>query len=123
MSSYIKLLTLEYPLHEANIRAEYSNISDDQTGINFPCPPEYALVHEVPIPILNDPLEYYYEGKPEMVDGIWRRTWIVAKRTEEEYKEFLEFMEKMKNPKIEKPLPNFKPEDLNKSGSAPDVIG
>lgn len=121
MTSYIKLSTLQYPLHEGDIRNEHPEIKENQTWPNFPLPQEYAWVEPTKPPIITPPLEYYYEGKPEIVDGKWKMTWLVGKFTQEEWDSFLVEKEKMLKPK--KPSQNFKPEDLNKSGSAPDVIG
>ena len=101
MSAYIKLSTLEYPRHEGDIRIEYPDIREDQTGSTFPCPDTYALVTWVDNPTVRHD-ERYYEGLPELVDGTWRMTWLVRPATQEEQDALIN--------------------DLDAPGSTPDVI-
>lgn len=77
MSVYIKLATLEYPRHEGDIRNEYPEISEGQTGFFFPCPDTYALVEQTPPPRCNPDTEVPEEIAPELVDGKWIARWIV----------------------------------------------
>ena len=86
MSTYIKLSTLEYPRHEGDIRLEHPEITEDQTWPNFPCPPTYALVQDVPIPENQDPDKTVQEVMPIQIDGVWTRQFIVRDLTEEEIK-------------------------------------
>jgi hypothetical protein len=44
MIAYIRLSNLEHPLHEGDIRLEHPEITEDQTGDTFPCPPTYAMI-------------------------------------------------------------------------------
>jgi hypothetical protein len=83
MSSYIKLSTLEYPRHEGNIRQEYPEITEDQTGPTFPCPDTYALVQETPEPEITD-TQVTNEEAPVCINGVWRRVWSVRDLTAEE---------------------------------------
>ena len=83
MSSYIKLLTLEYPRHEGDIRQEHPEITEDQTGPTFPCPNTYALVVETPMPEITD-YQILSEEAPVCVDGVWQRVWSVRDLTEEQ---------------------------------------
>lgn len=75
MSSYIKLSTLEYPLYEGDIRLEHTDITEDQTGENFPCPPTYAKVQYVEPYKVNEETHVCYETAPESRDGKWYMTW------------------------------------------------
>jgi hypothetical protein len=77
MSSYIKLSTLEYPLFEGDIRVEHSEITDEQTGDTFPCPPTYAKVQYVAPYRFNPETHICYETAPESRDGGWYMTWGV----------------------------------------------
>jgi hypothetical protein len=75
MSSYIKLATLQYPLFEGDIRAEHSEILEEQTGDAFPCPPTYAKVQQVEPYQVNYETHVCYETAPENRDGKWYMTW------------------------------------------------
>lgn len=84
MSTYIKLLTLEYPRHEGDIRLEYPNIPEELTGDEFPCPDTYAKVLWVEPPSINTAAQVAYTIAPTCVDGFWKTTWMVRDMTEEE---------------------------------------
>ena len=120
MTSYIKLSTLEYPLHEGDIRNEHPEIREDQTWPDFPCPPDFALVNWVDPPPHNPPLQYVFEGAPQLIDGKWYMTWQVGEHTQEEWDAIEANIKKIREPRSP-PKPN--PEDLKKSGTTPDVIG
>jgi hypothetical protein len=85
MSSYIKLSTLEYPRHEGDIRLEYPEITEDQTGDAFPYPDwAYAKVIYVSPPEVED-TQLYYEIPPVLrEDGMYYMTWEVRDLTQEE---------------------------------------
>lgn len=118
MIAYIKLSTLEYPLHEGNIRNEHPEIREDQTWPNFPCPPDYALVNWVEPPVIAPPLQYVTMGKPQLIDGQWYVTWDVCQLTLEEWDAIVEERKKREPPA--QPLRD--PQKLLNSGTAPDVI-
>lgn len=95
--AYIKLATLEYPLHEGNIRLEHPEILESQTGDTFPCPPTYAKVEQTEPPIdyptpsqaLNFNAEHF---KPEetapLFDGLkWVTGWTFVPKTVEDYRQ------------------------------------
>lgn len=84
MSSFIKLSTLEYPRHEGDIRLEYPNILETETGETFPCPETYAKVIENNRPIYNYQTQKCVEMTPQYVDGVWVQTWKIVDLTEEE---------------------------------------
>ena len=69
MSAYIKLLTLEYPKHEGDIRLEHPEIHEDQTGETFPCPETYAPVIWVNPPTITE-TQRCHEGAPELLNGV-----------------------------------------------------
>lgn len=77
MTSYIKLSTSEYPRHEGDIRLEYPEILESQTGETFPCPPTYALVNHVNPPAHDVVKQRVKEGFPEKKLGKWYKTWII----------------------------------------------
>ena len=109
MSAYIKLSTLEYPRHEGDIRLDYPEILESQTGETFPCPETYAKVRWTNAPAFDSETQKSVEGAPEQVDGAWRMTWAIVELTQEE----LDY----RNQEQQAPF-SF----LNNSGSVPDVI-
>ena len=83
MTTYIKLSTLEYPRYEGNIRQEYPEITEDQTGPTFPCPADYAPVQHTPEPEATD-TQVVEEQMPQCIDGVWQQVWLVRDATPEE---------------------------------------
>jgi len=109
MSAYIKLLTGEYPRHEGDIRLEYPEILETQTGNTFPCPPTYALVVPTTAPGVDNRLQYAYEGPPQRTVNGWVMTWLIKIMSPEEIEA---------RTQAELPVPLF----LDQSGAVPDVI-
>jgi hypothetical protein len=107
MSAYIKLLTLEYPRYEGDIRLEYPEILESETGDTFPCPETYAPVRWVDAPELNAETQTAYELAPVNADGVWSMVWAVRDMTQEE----IDFINSLKKP------------DLTQQGTEPNVIG
>ena len=105
MSAYIKLSTLEYPRHQGDIRLEHPEIGDE-----FVCPETYAEVAYVTEPEIDPDLQYCYEEKPQLIEGVWTMVWGVNDWSEEQ-KMKIE-LEKKKYKKL-----------LDESGTKPDVIG
>jgi hypothetical protein len=87
MSAYIKLSTLEYPRHEGDIRLEYPEITEDQTGATFPCPDTYALVIPVQTPECNHDTQCAEELPPVQIAGVWTQQFWVRDMTAEELAE------------------------------------
>lgn len=87
MTAYIKLSTLEFPRHEGDIRLEYPEITQEQTGDSFPCPDTYALVNWVEPPAHDAKLQRCAPGQPVNESGTWRITWVVRDATPEEIEE------------------------------------
>lgn len=87
MSAYIKLSTLEYPRHEGDIRLEYPEIIEDQTGATFPCPDTYALITPVQIPECNHDTQAVEETAPIQIAGVWTQQFLVRALTTEELEE------------------------------------
>ena len=106
MSAYINLKSLFYPLYEGDIRLEYPEILDSQTGDSFPIPEDYAKVVWVEPPTVDYTLFTYYEGQPEDINGQWQMTWLVRELTAEEIQNI-----------NTTPFP-----ELNQNGSVPNVI-
>jgi hypothetical protein len=95
MSTYININTLEYPLHEGDIRLKYPNITEDQTGETFPCPEEFALVKFVDQPSINVQTQIVRMDQPKLVDGVWTTQWTIIESTAgwEVYQKYLAKME------------------------------
>lgn len=110
MTSYIKLSTLEYPRHEGDIRLEHPEIPAGLSGTSFPCPETYALVQWVEPPEIDETVSVASEGRPELVDGVWRTTWNVRQFTQEELDRAAERQRQAMLTSISAP------------GTAPDVI-
>ena len=109
MKAYIKLSTLEYPLYQGDIRLEHPEI-----GEIFVCPDTYAEVLHTNPPDVEDCTEIFFPKQPELINGQWTTVWGVRNITPEEIEMAKKLSEQSKS--------RFKP-DINKSGSAPDVIG
>lgn len=75
----MKLSTREYPCSEADIRLEYPEIREDQTGGTFSCPVTYVPVKEGPKPPF-DYLKERLELQPphQRPDGLWQANWLVV---------------------------------------------
>ena len=76
--AYLKLSTMEFPRYEGDIRAEYPDILDSQTGETFPCPDTWAPVYETPKPETDLSLNNILHATPVQVDGVWRTAWAVV---------------------------------------------
>jgi hypothetical protein len=96
MSAYIKLSTLEYPRHEGDIRLDYPEITEDQTGDNFPCPDTYALVKEINPPEFNSATQVCYETTPLQIENVWTQQWVVRNMTDEEVQARADYIAKLK---------------------------
>lgn len=108
MSAYVKIATGEYPRHEGDIRLEHPEILESQTGDTFPCPPTYALVEYVDPPVFDYATHRVQLGTPELVNGVWKMTWVIRPATQEEID--------YKDPVI------FARPSLDQPGAEPDVI-
>lgn len=81
---YIKLSTLEYPRHEGDIRLEYPEITEDQTGETFPCPETYAPVESSPPPTYDESLYTLVGAMPLFENGKWIQQWGTVEKSGEE---------------------------------------
>jgi len=84
MTAYIKLSTLEYPRHEGDIRAEYPEITEDQTWPNFPCPDTYAWVMPTEMPAYDKNTQAPISLAPAQINGVWTHVWGVRQLSQEE---------------------------------------
>jgi len=105
MSAYIKLLTLEYPRYQGDIRLEHPEI-----GNEFVCPNTYALVVDSEPLTFDETIQTVEQSSPVQVDGIWQQTWLLRNLTAEEL-EARRLIEEQNN------------RYLTNSGSTPNVIG
>jgi len=84
MSKYINLATLKYPCHEGDIRLEYPEILETQTGNDFICPPSYAQVEWVDPPEIDVNKQKADEGAPVQDGDVWKMSWMVRALTDDE---------------------------------------
>ena len=122
MTTYINVNTMEYPMHEGDIRLLHPEIGDE-----FVCPEEFALLHNSPFPEFDPEVKKFENGTPENIDGVWYRTWVLKDMTAEEIVKRKEALELAADPvKYEQFMSGrIVPVDtsLNNEGTEPDVIG
>lgn len=97
--AYIRLSTLEYPIYEGDIRREYENIREDQTGDTFPCPEGFAKVEDThpPTPAPNTK----YECAGPYFDGTkWVLAWRSVLLTDDDHKSASMYSESEENIRI-----------------------
>ena len=121
--AYLKLSTLEYPFFEGDVRLVHPEITEAQTGDTFPCPDEFVKVVEVAPPTIDiTKNQYFVEEAPQQIDGVWTQVFSVQVYTAEQLAWIAE-QEKERQAKLDALKPKRPPQDLTKSGSAPNVIG
>lgn len=81
MIAYLKLATLQYPLCEGDIRLEYPEITEEQTGENFPCPNTYVPVEVAPFPSFNKETQIVEATAPIQKNGKWTQGWALREMT------------------------------------------
>jgi hypothetical protein len=119
---YLKLSTMEYPRFEGDIRLEYPEIAEDQTGDSFPCPDTYVKVQFASPPKFDvEQHQYLKELPPQQIDGVWTQIFQINVYTEEELLQIAEYEKEAKKMQNEFAPKHVK--DLNNPGSAPNVIG
>jgi hypothetical protein len=106
MSAYIKLLTLEYPRYQGDIRLDHPEIGEE-----FVCPSTYASVQSISSPEFNIETQTSYQLPPVNIDGGWSMVWAVRDLTAEE-------LESRRIAQQQNSTQN-----TNVSGSEPNVIG
>lgn len=111
--NFLKLSTMQYPVHEGNIRLEYPEIREDQTGDTFPLPADYVQVEQTTPPSYNRRTQYLTQSAPVENNGVWQSVWVVNDMTAEQLAARAEAEASM-------PKPHRPP--LTNSGSTPDVI-
>ena len=111
MSAHIKLLTLEYPRFQGDIRLEHPEIGEE-----FVCPETYAPVEYVEIPEFDNQTQTAYELPPTQTDGVWRMVWAVRDFTAQEIEDMRLWKEQMQNQ-------TGVHSNVDAPGATPDVIG
>lgn len=81
--NYLKLATMEYALHEGDIRIEHPDLPIELTGDTFVPPEGYVLVTITPQPEITDD-QYLTEDTPVEIDGEWRNVWVINDMTPEQ---------------------------------------
>ena len=104
---------MQYPLQEGDIRLEYPEITEDQTGDTFPLPDGYVEVEQTPQPSFDGKTQYLSQSDPIQLNGVWQSVWVVNDLTPEQISRFAEAKEHRAR--------KNKPPTTN-SGSTPDVI-
>ena len=82
MYTYINLTTLEYPVYEGDLRFDFPEIQDHETGETFPCPKGFARVIQTEPPSFSALTQYIEEGAPTCVNGVWQTTWVIKRQTD-----------------------------------------
>lgn len=111
--NFLKLSTMEYPRQEADIRFEYPEIREDQTGDTFPLPADYVEVEQTTPPSFDYKTQYLTQSAPTQNNGVWQSVWVVNNKTQKEIDEYMA----ANAPRQKKNSPS-----LNNSGSTPNVI-
>lgn len=92
-NSYLKVSTMQYPLHQGDIRLMYPDMGEE-----FVIPDaDIVEVEDTPVPSIGVN-EYLVENVPVLIDGKWTRQFEVRQLTAEEIEARDEFMAMM-NPK------------------------
>lgn len=110
--AYLKISTLEYPLHEGDIRLKHPEIGEE-----FVLPDDYVDIEYVPHPDFDHELQSITEIAPILIDGKWTMRWqvnqipddVIAFRKLQAEERERAFKEKLERLKLE--------------GREPDVIG
>lgn len=110
--NFLKLSTMQYPIQEGDIRLEYPDIRDDQTGATFPLPVGYVEVEQTAMPSYNALTQYLSQSTPVEVSGVWQSVWVVNDMTTEQLAARAESMQR----------PTRKRPPTTNSGSTPNVI-
>lgn len=108
--NYVKLDTMEYSLHEGDIRIEHPEIPEALTGDDFPVPNGYARINVAVRPEVPN-TQYVVEGPLHEVDGEWYIDWIINDYTPEQLAEITE----LNRARIGR-------SNIDANGAAPNVI-
>jgi hypothetical protein len=111
--NFLKLSTMQYPLQEGDIRLEYPEITENQTGATFPVPADYVSVEQTTPPSYDPKTQYLSQSTPVQANGAWQSVWVVNDFTAEQLAMIAEMSQSM--------LRKKKPPTTN-SGTAPNVI-
>lgn len=111
--NFLKLSTMQYPIQEGDIRLEYPEITDDQTGDTFPLPADYVQVEQTTPPSYDGKTQYLSQSTPIENNGVWQSVWVVNDMTAEQ----IAMLAELNKPRQRKDRP-----PTTNSGSAPDVI-
>jgi hypothetical protein len=114
MSAYINTKTLEYPLHEGDIRLIHEDIPEELTGSTFPKIEGFAKVTLLPEPTYNPETHLALALPPQCINGKWYVDWSdPTPYTQAELEARTLLIAKHTSPV----------EGLNASGEVPNVIG
>jgi hypothetical protein len=112
--NYIKLSTLQYPLYEGDIRLEYPEITEDQTGDTFPLPLDFVKVQDTVVPTCDENTQLVCEIAPVLINNIWSKQYMIRDLTQDE-------LDMRENEKKRIDELNAK-QNINKSGSTPNAL-
>jgi hypothetical protein len=74
---------IEYPVYEGDIKLRFPNTS---FAIPFEPPSDYVLVEDVIRPSIRWD-QNIVDGAPQLIEGVWTRTWVVTDATPEQITE------------------------------------
>lgn len=111
--NFLKLSTMQYPVQEGDIRLEYPEISEAQTGDNFPLPADYVKVEQTTPPTYVPATQYLTQSTPIQVGQTWQSVWVVNDMTAEQ----IAMLAELNKPRQRKNRP-----PTTNSGSIPNVI-
>ncbi len=74
---------VEFPIYQGDLKVLVG--FDDLSGEEFPTPEGYVAVEDtIPPPYPSDYRKTLREKTPELIDGVWTRTWAIEDATEQE---------------------------------------
>ena len=99
MAAYINIITKEYPFYPGDMELRFPNFDENNVY------EDYAVVLQPDLPEHTD-TQKIDEIAPALINGVWTKQFVVTELTEEELNH----------------VKNQSRLDLNKPGSAPNVI-
>ena len=114
--NFLKFSSLQYPLQEGDIRLDYPEIHEDQTGDYFNVPADYVSVEQTTPPSHDPKTQYLSQSTPVQVNGGWQSVWVVNDFTAEALAIFAALDKPTERPHRPKRPPT------NVDGGPPNVI-
>lgn len=90
--AYINTETMEYPVHEGDIRLLYPEIDIALTGETFPIIMPFAPVYWNPPPTFDALTQATVQTTPELINGQWQVKWAIRELSDAEKAEIAEML-------------------------------